>query len=73
MKIGILLALPFTLMSLNLQAMDNDVVPESTGAVNAQNQESLQVVIEQTPYIQDALGKCYDERSANISSCFRTK
>jgi len=73
MKIGILLALPFTLMSLNLQAMDNDVVPGSTGAVNAQNQESLQVVIEQTPYIQDALGKCYDERSANISSCLWTK
>lgn len=72
MKIGKLLPLSILFIGLQVKAMD-DAIPGSAGTINAQDQQSLQVVIENTPYIQAALKKCYDDPDPNtrnnISGC----
>ncbi len=74
MKTGKLLPLLFIILCLDLQAMDNDVIPGSAGQVNDSSPRALQAVIETDPAVQRVLKSCYDNdppKTANetMSEC----
>lgn len=76
MKIGIFLPFSLMLISLNLQAMDDNVIPGTAGQVDVDQSSprALQAVIETDPAVQRVLKSCYDNdppKTANetMSEC----